>query len=141
MKKVKVVPKRDYDINVTDTENDNNGGAGAAGQLDSESGSPPATKSEVLESTARYSDSFSEEDVAEDKDSPLINFPGGFGSDALGDAAEAPPSTTTATQLLGPTQASAMVVNYISMGYVLLPYGKQENNAWSSLSHDHPRHI
>jgi hypothetical protein len=47
MKKVKVVPKRDYDINVTDTENDNNGGAGAAGQLDSESGSPPATKSEV----------------------------------------------------------------------------------------------
>ena len=135
----KVVPKLDSDIIVTDTETHNSGGAG---QLDSEWGSPPpSTKSEVLESTARYSDSFSEEDVAEDKDSPLINFPGGFGSDALGDAAEAPPSTTTATQLLGPTQASAMVVNYISMGYVLLPYGKQENNAWSSLSHDHPRHI
>ena len=133
----KVAKTSDGDNLASATEANKGGGSG---QAPSEGCSPCSTKSDVLESTARNSDSSSEDGVADHEDSSLINHACGFGSDALGDAADPPPSTTTGTPLLGPTQASAMVVNYISMGYVLLPYGKQELKAWSPWSHDHPRH-
>lgn len=93
------------------------------GALDSLESSCCSAKNAVLDNTARYTmDSF--DDAQSESDICARDSQGA--SDAQEPSNEELSTSTNTPQLLGPTKCKALVVNYISTGYVLLPYGKPD---------------